>query len=98
MMRPSSVPPMLRMMRKRLRTLQTNRPMMSPSAKQANPQADQFSSDEPAPSSTKKQSEPLLNTLEDHPDEDDLIASIDGLFVHADKETVTVKDIVVARS
>ncbi|KAI2505893.1 hypothetical protein MHU86_8492 [Fragilaria crotonensis] len=52
--------------------------------------------DEPAPSSTKKQSEPLLNTLEDHPDDDDLIASIDGLFVHADKETVTVKDIVVA--
>ena len=52
--------------------------------------------EDPVPSSAKTQSEPLPPKRDEHPDEDALIASIDGLFVHADKETVTVKDIVVA--
>jgi hypothetical protein len=38
----------------------------------------------------------LTQTTDEQPDDDCLIASIDNLFIHADKETVTIKDIVVA--
>mmetsp|Transcript_23085 Transcript_23085/g.34080 ORF Transcript_23085/g.34080 Transcript_23085/m.34080 type:complete len:1330 (+) Transcript_23085:111-4100(+) len=40
--------------------------------------------------------EAMTQTTDEQPDSDSLIVSIDNLFVHADKENVTVKDIVQA--
>jgi hypothetical protein len=44
----------------------------------------------------EKSPDPLTQTTDEQPEGDILAASIDNLFVHADKETVTVKDIVLA--